>query len=228
MGKEKENMDHEWESHPSYGMVRICRTCGHERPLFGSSIMHTQTVTMTISHGNVSRSLNADWYDEGTKIVTVEMSPTQFADMITCIGSATPCTINWEKGIGNTGEPPFTDRKSRFLSEESERLQLASEKMDALVRDAEDMLMEGHMNKSAREGILKRLQEIQSAMADRNEYLMHCFTEDMDRMVTEAKAEIEAFFDHRARTDAADIPDRHGVMPEGMIPEGAHQTGERM
>ena len=50
------------EKHESYGMIGFNRSYGGERYLFGSSIPHNNTITLTIREGSIDRELNRDWY----------------------------------------------------------------------------------------------------------------------------------------------------------------------
>ena len=86
--------------HPSFGMLSFSRAHGGHSNLFGSSIQHRDTIHMVLKEGTVSRDLNEDWYLGGPEIVEVEMSQSQFAELITSMnmGSGVPCTIKFIKG----------------------------------------------------------------------------------------------------------------------------------
>src|SRR5271169_5775120 len=87
--------------HPSFGIVNLVRTTTRGRTLFGSSILHDTYVTLTISHAQIDRDLSQDWIMEDVSlphstIVEVDMSATQFAEMITSFSQGgTPCTITF-------------------------------------------------------------------------------------------------------------------------------------
>lgn len=93
--------------HPSFGMLSFSRAHGGHSNLFGSSIQHRDTIHMVLKEGTVSRDLNEDWYFGGPEIVEVEMSQSQFAELITSMnmGSGVPCTIKFIKGHLNRRMP---------------------------------------------------------------------------------------------------------------------------
>ena len=95
------------KTHPSYGMIRISQAQGTESVLFGSSIKHSRTINITISQGALMRELNTDHFLENGQILNIELSPTQFADAITSIGSAVPCTLRWRESVGQIEYPEF-------------------------------------------------------------------------------------------------------------------------
>ena len=83
------------KKHPSYGMLSFHRVHGAATPLFGSSVQHRDTIRLTLKEGEVKRSLNTDWYFGGKQLFEVEMSLSQFAELITSLnmGDGIPVTI---------------------------------------------------------------------------------------------------------------------------------------
>lgn len=47
-------------SHPSYGTLLFNRAYGGKTPLFGSSIEHSNVITMELRHADITRGLNCD------------------------------------------------------------------------------------------------------------------------------------------------------------------------
>lgn len=89
------------EKHESYGMVSINRTSSGGTYLFGSIMNHHSFITLTIKHAKVRRHLAQDWYSaDSLPIVEIELSHTQFAELITSpgIGDGVPCTIRGLNG----------------------------------------------------------------------------------------------------------------------------------
>ena len=76
-------------------MLSFHRTrSSHASALFGSSIKHKDTIRLEISHGELERGLNHDWYHANKCIVECEMSQSQFAEAITSMnmGDGVPVT----------------------------------------------------------------------------------------------------------------------------------------
>ena len=84
-------------SHPAYGTIMFNRANGCRRSLFGSSIEHSNVITMEVKHADIERGLNRDWVYGKSPIVEIEMSYSQFAEAITSFGqgSGIPCTIRY-------------------------------------------------------------------------------------------------------------------------------------
>src|SRR5271154_1604303 len=84
------------EKHESYGMVGINRTSSSGTNLFGSIATHHSFITLSVKRAEVHRHLASDWYHaEARDLIEIEMSHSQFAEMITSpgIGDGIPCTI---------------------------------------------------------------------------------------------------------------------------------------
>ncbi len=89
------------EQHPSYGMLQLTRSSlgGNGTALFGSSIMHNDVIRLTITNGYMEQEDGQNRYYAKTGrrncIVEVDMSYTQFAEVITSLnmGDGVPVTI---------------------------------------------------------------------------------------------------------------------------------------
>ena len=99
--------------HPSFGMLSFNRTHGGHSNLFGSSIQHNDTIHMVLKEGVVIRGLNDDRYVGEDEILEVEMSQSQFAELITSmnVGTGTPCTIKYLRGKGRINEADFINKR---------------------------------------------------------------------------------------------------------------------
>lgn len=67
--QERKQGEMEKKQHPSYGMIRICRShlSGPRTALFGSSIMHNNVIRLSISKGELERERNEDkFYAKGS------------------------------------------------------------------------------------------------------------------------------------------------------------------
>lgn len=90
-------------THSGYGVMTITRQqVNPPTALFGSSIKHGNVINVTISHADLKRGINHDWYHANGRICEIELSLSQFADMITSIGNGdgVPCTIHFTERDG--------------------------------------------------------------------------------------------------------------------------------
>ncbi len=190
----------EKEKHPSYGMLSFAH-CQHGAPtaLFGSSLKHTNTVQLRLHSASVERMFNADYYLPKGLIAEVEMSPNQFAELISSANQdGTPVTIRWLKGDGPVPECPFTDKRQQFEQELSENLQNANNEINSLITKTKVLFdKKSALNKSEKEQILSNLSQLSHLINDNRASIYSQFNEQMDKTVSEAKHEIEAFVQNR-------------------------------
>ena len=176
----------------AYGMVRVSRVMGSDRSLFGSSIEHRNTVQIEISNGRLERDVSSDFYHETTKLLTIELSPTQFADMITCIGSAVPCTITWEKGKGMIPYPDFISKREQFRGEFNDYIDQSANDTMGLIHTCEELFKKKNLSKSDKSEVLSILNKISMSISGNLKFVAKTFDEQMERTTVEAKNEIEA------------------------------------
>src|SRR5271157_2643135 len=108
------------QKHASYGMVGINRTSSSGTHLFGSIMNHHSFITLTIKHAAVRRMLSGDWYSaESLPIVEIEMSHSQFAELITSpgMGDGVPCTIRGLNGKLLKKCPAPEDMQSKYAED---------------------------------------------------------------------------------------------------------------
>ena len=149
------------EKQPSYGMIRITKQQGGTHSLFGSSIKHNNTICLSISQGSKSRELNTDWYAEENKIIELELSPTQFADAITGIGTAVPCTITWKEKQGRIPNPEFKNKKEIFRDEFNKTTDKSAAKSIELISLVQELFTKKNLTKNDKETIMKGLKDKQ-------------------------------------------------------------------
>ena len=77
------------------GLIQINRTYGGRNILFGSNIPHDTCMKLTISQAYIDRNFNENHYYPKNKLIEIELSPSQYAEMITNLnhGVGVPCTI---------------------------------------------------------------------------------------------------------------------------------------
>lgn len=182
--------------HPSFGMLSFNRTHGGHSNLFGSSIQHNDTIHMVLREGVVTRGLNDDWYVGEDEILEVEMSQSQFAELITSmnVGTGTPCTIKYLRGKGRINEADFINKRQQITNEfkecMNERMSDAKEFYDEV---KELFATKKSIGKGDREMILRRLANVTQGMESSSKFIFDQFQNQIDKTITEAKGEIEAF-----------------------------------
>jgi len=183
------------ESHPSFGLLAISRVQGTRR-LFGSSLLHGSSVTLSISRSTRSASwTGSEDYYPTQEVIEVAMSETQFARAITSmnVGFGTPCTISREAGQLIPGPP---DPKCPVDSHAN----AAKEATDAYVQRLSDVVdgLSVLMSESVRP-TLKQVKEIHTTLRSlveqfktSQEFHDEQFRRRMESAINDAKTEVDA------------------------------------
>lgn len=173
--------------HPSFGTISFNRTQGSGTALFGSSIKHNHAIVMRICHAEKHRVNATDYvFSKGT-IVEAYMSPTQFADAITGAGSGgeSPITIQFTEKEGRIAQPSFDNKGLQFEKEFSQRADDIVKQINGTIEKAKD--------KKAPQWLVHDMEVTKGWLKSNIPYLAEQFAEQMDKTVTEAKAEVEAY-----------------------------------
>ena len=193
------------EKHPSYAMLQFSRSSNGSRALFGSSIEHNNTIRMYIREGSVERDLNHDFYSGDGLIMEIEMSYSQFAEAITSmnISPGVPVTLKWIKGTGAIEDCPFVDKRQQFENELASHLSKTNTDVNDLINDVRKMFDDKKsINKSDKTAILEKLDMLSTEINKNSNYIYKQFNEQMNKTVTEAKGEIEAFAQNKLNSIA--------------------------
>jgi Skp family chaperone for outer membrane proteins len=185
-------MDIQTNKHESYGMIQITRGQSSGQHLFGSSIEHHHTINISIMEGEHHRDLNRDWYYGHKAIVEIMLSPTQFADAITSIGSPSPCTIRYRMDKGGMEKPPFESKIRQFNNEFEKDMKEIASKCDALIKEAQERKLP--------KSIQHQLAMLRQDLASNIPFVNQSFSEQMENTVKEAKGEVEAFISHKVHS----------------------------
>lgn len=193
-------------SHPSYGTLLFNRAYGGKTPLFGSSIEHSNVITMELRHADITRGLNRDDIFGNKPIVKVEMSYSQFAEAITSFGRGTgiPVTIRYTEKDGRIPSYDFVSKREQFTGEFKEQTNKAMEKSKELINDVVELFSSKKtLTKADKENILKKLDMLNSDIGSNIGFIADQFNEQMDKTVMEAKGEIESFCQNKINAIAS-------------------------
>ena len=188
------------ETHESYGMVGLSRVSGSSGNLFGSSVRHQNFIRMRLKTAVKTRGLKHNWFRGKKELIEVDLSPTQFADMITAmnVGDGVPCTIRHisvpqELNKGQIAPCPDYDQRKVFEDEfQADVDKIAGNSLD-LLKKADTMLRQKTLKASDRDELLSIIYHLAQDIKDNLPFIQESFTEAMDKTVSEAKGEVEAF-----------------------------------
>ena len=200
-------MENEYKvNHPSYGTLLFNRAYGGKTPLFGSSIEHSNVITMELRHADITRRLSGDDIIGDKPIVKVEMSYSQFAEAITSFGQGTgiPVTIRYTEKDGKIPPCDFISKREQFIGEFKEQTNKAMKKSKELIDEVAELFSSKKtLTKADKENILKKLNMLNSDIGSNIGFIADRFNEQMDKTVMEAKGEIESFCQNKINTIAS-------------------------
>lgn len=192
--------DKKEKTNPSYGLISFNRINRAAKSLFGSSIKHENPIQMILYHASIERSVNKDWYYPRGRIVEIEMSQSQFADLITSFnnGNGTPCTIRFTERDGYIPECDYVNKVEQFQKEFSNDLYDIRNDLDKSIIAINEILeTRKTLRKIDKETILSILNNVKQTIGCNSDFVLNSFNEQMERTITEAKSEIEAFMSYK-------------------------------
>lgn len=193
-------------SHPSYGTLLFNRAYGGKTPLFGSSIEHSNVITMELRHADITRRLNRDDIFGDKPIVKVEMSYSQFAEAITSFGQGTgiPVTIRYTEKDGKIPPCDFISKREQFADEFKEKREKVTKESQQLLQDVADLFTQKKsLTKSDKEAVMSKLSKLSMDIGCNLDFIADQFNEQMDKTVMEAKGEIESFCQNKINAIAS-------------------------
>jgi len=183
-------------THPSYALASFSRhQSGGPQNLFGSSIGHCNTITLTISHAELIRSeVCGDRYYPLKHIIEVEMSAAQFAEMITTMnyGGGVPVTIRNIQGQHIESVPSQSKRK-QHSDEFKKRMKEFSDGMKTDQTRLQELLKKDKLSKEDKHNMKFMFEHLTTEIQSNIPFFEEMFEEQMDKTVTESKAEIDSF-----------------------------------
>jgi len=190
--------DDEWEAeHESFGLVRFSRVSGGTR-LFGSHLdQHQHYISMTVSRAKVCHSLSYDRHHPcGGDLIEVAMSAAQFAEAITSLNSGVgaPCTLVYIDRVRMEDVPDEAQIEHEKIRDGFEqKIEHVTTSLER-ARDVFERLVEGKaIKKNDAKEVLKVVTKAAQELRRNAPFIIDQFRESADRVVTSAKAEVEAY-----------------------------------
>lgn len=204
-------------THESFGIAGFSRTSrgGDGCPLFGSSILHSNTIVFKVHRGLVDRHLEQDWYhaDSRTPIVEIEMSQSQFAEMITSMnmGDGIPVTIRSVEGV-RMEEPAYENKRMQASNDFKKRMKEFGDRIDAY--EADMLKKVEKLSKKDQEEMKKMIEQLSQEVRSNIPFYEDQFTRQMNKTVVEAKAEVEAFVNNKIMSTGIEAIKAQNMLTE--------------
>lgn len=193
-------------SHPSYGTLVFNRAYGGKTSLFGSSIEHSNVITMELKHANLTRGLNRDDIYGDRTIARVEMSYSQFAEAITSFGQGLgiPVTIRYTEKDGKIPPCDFVSKREQFTDEFKTKTKDVMNDSQQLIQDVTDLFSQKKaLTKADKESVISKLRKLSMDLGCNLDFIADQFNEQMDKTVMEVKGEIESFCQNKINAIAS-------------------------
>jgi len=186
-------------THPSYGIVSFSRVSTASKRLFGSDINHRSFIRLRIGRAGSSqdKELHLDRvYSEGLPIVEVDLSSSQFAELLTTmnIGEGVPCTISFEEGkMSVQYVEPFQnaiqDKANRLVDNENVRF---AKKLDEIKKLVEEIGEKKSLTKQDKQTMSRLMDSFIDMTRNGFRYSEEKFREEAERSIADIKSEIDA------------------------------------
>lgn len=212
------------QTHPAYALVSLQRKTGGNRTLFGSSLPdHHQSIVLRVHRATIEHSQHRNWYSWASMspIIEVEMSPAQFAELITSVnmGEGVPATLRSLQGE-DTPPLPETDAIEAEKVRKSfvEKLSVFEKRLGKKIKEAVSLLEGSAPIKVAdRKNLISMLQGVKQEVSSNMPFAVESFQEAAAKVTSAAKAEIDAFWTSTVTKMGLDALNR-GELPTAVVP----------
>lgn len=195
-------METQIHKHESFGQISFIRTTG-TADFYGSELTQDHYISMELHNSQVYRSLTDDRYmPTGPILVRVRMTAGQFSEMITSMntGSGVCCTIERFAGKKVEELPSQQSRKEYVHIEFRDRMKAFGEKLHANKKKASEIIKKKILSKQDIQELSWFLEHMTQEIESSIPFLVECFQESMDKVVLEAKTEVENAIQHKINT----------------------------
>lgn len=195
-------MERERTSHESFGIIKFSRVNGHQR-FYGSEIAQDSYIELTLHNSEIETDLTGQhFYDNGVPIVRLRMSSGQFSELITSlnIGSGVPCTLEMINGKKVENLPETENRKEYVLRKFKERMKEFADRIRSNQKETIEIVKKKTLSKEDVRVLSQNLEYLTTEITANIPFFQECFQEDMDKIVNEAKMEIENTMLHKITT----------------------------
>jgi Glu-tRNA(Gln) amidotransferase subunit E-like FAD-binding protein len=190
--------EHTRKEHESFGLAGFSRvsTSGENR-LFGSYLSkHPETILLRIHSATVDHHLAHDWFHADKELIEVELSPSQFAEMLTSMnrGDGVPCTIRRYNGkhIEDVPREHEMEQAKIYKGFAGQMHQLAANFKERRAR-LDELLSKKALSKADREEIHHMVFDVFQWFESNASFQLESFEEAADKVVNHAKAQVDAF-----------------------------------
>ena len=184
------------EKHASWGMVGFSRTQCSGRQCFGSDVTNSNTMRLTLKHAVKHRELGRDWCMGDDTICEIELTALQFAELLTNMncGDGVPCTILYTNNEGHIKYKPEKSKIDIIREERDKKIDGAFSSLKEVEKEITALINNKKISKSVGSELSHKLSVALSNLEGYGyEYYKEQASEEIDRMVVEAKSQISEY-----------------------------------
>ena len=201
----------------SYGLIGASRVSSSAfgRELFMSDVTVNNFIELKISQASVSRGYGRDWTSAEKSIIKVYITPVQWAEMLTClnVGDGVPCTIAFTENDGYIKYKPLPSKIDMIEQESVKELDKAQENIKDVISVLESAKGKGSLTKKQIAECIETLKKSQYVSSNTS-FIREQAKEEIGRMVTQAKAQVSEFIDHKIYSTGINALKEGFVSPE--------------
>lgn len=212
-------METEIIKHPAYGLIRFSRVNGH-KIFYGSELEQDNYIELEVKGSVLERTLDNERFGEDYKnnIVRLRMTAGQFSELITSmnISSGVPCTLEYVKGEKVKDLNKIESRKEFIHSKFKERMKEFSDTIKLRQLETIEIVKKKTLSKTDIDKLTHNLEYLTTEISSNIPFFLKCFQEDMDKVVFEAKLEVENAILHKIQSVGFNVlQEQHKQLENG-------------
>lgn len=187
-------------THKSFGQISFSRTHSNGTRFYGSELSQNNYISFEISNSTKIKELGFERYSpSGTPtIIRGRMTAGQFAEMITSMNcEGIPCTLEYINGYKVENLPEEENYKEFNIRKFEERMINFSNKFEEVRKNTALLVKKPKLSKEDKRVLLHNLEWIHTEIARNIPYFAKEFQDQTDKVVLEAKTEIENAMLHK-------------------------------
>lgn len=190
-------MERERLSHPSFGMIGFSRVQGSAH-FYGSELEQDHYISCEIKTSTKETGLSSEYYYGDQLVVRLRMTSGQFSEMITSMnkGCGVPCTLEFVQGSVEK-LPELENRKKAIHRKFKERMGEFAKSIEGASTNIKQTVKKKSLSVKDVTDIVMSVDHLTQEIKSNIPFFLECFQEDMDKVVKEAKMEIENAIQHK-------------------------------
>lgn len=189
--------DREENKHPSFGMLSIHRYCGCSGYLFGSHAEPQNYIGIELHSASMQRELSNDWYHQEKLLMSIKMSPVQFSELLTTQrGTGVPVTIEFIDGHKVEQLTNVEDKRTATERQFKKRMKAFVTVIKERRNTAEFIIKKKTLSRDDQKELRSIIDSVVTEVTNNIPFFIDVFQEEMDKVVLDAKAEIDASITH--------------------------------